>query len=89
VFNTALRYIFWRSRDRTLETNGLTATGETFSLESSADRETAFTAILHHCTDRRLSGEDKDGIVAEAAARLHFDYDDLVRRRLLYLAVAR
>lgn len=85
VFNTALRYIFWRSRDRTLETNGLTATGETFSLESSADRETAFTAILHHCTDRRLSGQDKDGIVAEAAARLHFDYDDLVRRRLLYL----
>ena len=85
VFNTVLRYIFWKSQDRTLETSGLTATGQTFSLESPTDREAAFTAILHHCTDRRLSGQDKDGIVAEAARRLRFDYDDLVRRRLLYL----
>jgi peptidoglycan/xylan/chitin deacetylase (PgdA/CDA1 family) len=85
VFNTVLRYIFWKSRDRSIETAGLTASGECFALATLTDREAAFTAILRHCTERRLSGRDKDGIVADAAMRLGFDYDDLLRRRLLFL----
>ncbi len=85
VFNTVLRYIFWKSRDRSIETAGLTASGERFSLATPTGREAAFTAILRHCTERRLSGRDKDGIVADAARRLGFDYDDLLRRRLLFL----
>jgi len=85
VFNTVLRYIFWKSRDRTLDTTGLTANGERVSLATATDREAAFTAILRHCTERRLSGMDKDLIVADAAARLQFDYDDLRGRRLLHL----
>jgi len=85
VFNTVLRYIFWKSRDRSIETSGLTASGERFSLATLTGREAAFTAILRHCTERRLSGGDKDRIVAEAALRLGFDYGDLLRRRLLFL----
>jgi peptidoglycan/xylan/chitin deacetylase (PgdA/CDA1 family) len=85
VFNTVLRYIFWKSSTRVLDTAGLTASGERMALATLADREAAFTAILRHCTEQRLSGLDKDGIVAEAAARLGFDYQGLLRRRLLHL----
>ena len=85
VFNTVLRYIFWKSRDKWIETAGLTASGGRVPLATLADREAAFTAILRHCTEQRLSGRDKDRIVADAAARVGFDYDDLLRRRLLFL----
>src|SRR4029450_1690380 len=85
VFNTVLRYIFWKSRDTWIETAGLTASGGRFPLATLTDREAVFTAILRHCTEQRLSGWDKDRIVADAAARLGFDYDDLLRRRLLFL----
>jgi len=85
VFNTVLRYIFWKSQDKWIETASLTASGGRFPLATLTDREAAFTAILRHCTEQRLSGWDKDRIVADAAARLGFDYDDLLRRRLLFL----
>lgn len=85
VFNTVLRYIFWKSRDRTLDSSGLTATPQRYSLGSPADRETAFIDILQYCTGRGMSGLEKGAIVGEAAARLQFDYDGLVRRRLLHL----
>jgi len=85
VFNTVLRYIFWKSRKQSIDTAGLTASGGSFSLATPTEREAAFTAILRHCTERRLSGLDKDGIVADAAARLGVDYDELLRRRLLFL----
>ena len=85
VFNTVLRYIFWKQQDRLLDATGLTAAGGQLALRQFADREAAFTAILQHCTARDLSGAQKDEVVAQVASRLDFDYDDLIRRRLLLL----
>ena len=85
VFNTALRYILWKSRDRTLETNGLTASGKPYRLATAGEREAACVSVLQHCAQRGLTARDKNDVMVETATRLGFDYDDLVRRRLLHL----
>lgn len=85
VFNTVLRYILWKHSDQVLDGAGLMATSERVSLASWSEREAAFSAILRYCTDRQMSGLDKDGVLAEVASRLGFDYEGLVRRRLLLL----
>ena len=85
VFNTALRYILWKSRDRTFRTDGLTASGGAFRLATAREREAVALLVLDHCAKRELTGHDKDDVLVETAARLAFDYDDLLRRRLLHL----
>jgi len=85
VFTTGLRYILWRSRDRTFDTAGLTANGKPFRLARAGEREQAFVAVRDHCAKHGLTGRDKDDVMAETAARLGFDYDDMLRRRLLHL----
>ena len=85
VFNTALRYILWKSRDRTFQTDGLTASGKSFRLATEREREAAALSVLQHSRKRGLTGRDKDDVLVETATRLGFDYDDLLRRRLLHL----
>ncbi len=85
VFNTALRYILWKSRDRAYETDGLTESGKPFRLATAGEREAAALSVLDHCAKRDLTGRDKDDVLVETATRLGFDYDDLLRRRLLHL----
>jgi len=85
VFTTALRYILWKSRDRTFETTGLAANGKSFRLAAASEREAAAVAIRHHCVKRGLTGRDKDDVLLETATRLGFDYNDMLHRRLLHL----
>jgi peptidoglycan/xylan/chitin deacetylase (PgdA/CDA1 family) len=85
VFNTMLRYLLWKARDRTLSTTGLTDTGETIALASEGDRDRAFAVVAGACAARRLSGAEKDNILTEVATRLRLDYDDLLRRRVLHI----
>ncbi len=85
VFDTALRYILWKSRDRTFQTDALSSSGKSFRLETAGEREAAFLSVLHYCSKRGLTGRDKDDVLLETATRLGFDYDDLLRRRLLHL----
>ena len=85
VFTTGLRYILWKSRERTFDTNGLTADGKSFRLAAASEREAASAAIRQHCIKRGLTGRDKDDVLLETATRLGFDYKDMLRRRLLHL----
>jgi peptidoglycan/xylan/chitin deacetylase (PgdA/CDA1 family) len=85
VFNTMLRYLFWKARDRTLSTADLADQTETLSLHTEPDRDRAFGVIAGACAARRLSGREKDEVLTEVARRLGVDYQDLIRRRFLHL----
>jgi len=85
VFTTGLRYILWKSRDRTFDTTGLSANGKPFRLATPSQREKAFVSVRNQCTKRGLTGRDKDDVMLETATRLGFDYNDMLRRRLLHL----
>ena len=85
VFNTMLRYLFWKARDRMLPTSGFGDQDETITLVSDRDRDRAFAVVAGACAARGLSGAEKDNILTDVAKRLRLDYDDLIRRRFLHL----
>ena len=85
VFNTMLRYLFWKAQDRPLPTSGLTDDSAVLPLSTRADRAAAFDTIARACVARRLSGSEKDAVLATVAERLDIDYSELVRRRILQL----
>lgn len=85
VFNTMLRYLLWKARDKTLSTRELTDENPPVPLASSDARAGAFAAIAGACATRGLSAAEKDGILATVANRLGIGYDDLLRRRFLHL----
>jgi peptidoglycan/xylan/chitin deacetylase (PgdA/CDA1 family) len=85
VFNTMLRYLLWKARDRMLATADLTDQSETIALSTEADRDRAFEKVAGACAARRLSGKEKDDVLTEVAQRLRLDYQDLIRRRFLHL----
>jgi peptidoglycan/xylan/chitin deacetylase (PgdA/CDA1 family) len=85
VFNTMLRYLFWKAQDRMLETETLTDDAETIPLRTESDRDRAFAKVAGACAARGLSGRAKDDVLSEVARRLEVDYHDLIRRRFLHL----
>jgi peptidoglycan/xylan/chitin deacetylase (PgdA/CDA1 family) len=85
VFNTMLRYLLWKARDRTLTTADLTDRSDTIALGTESDRDRAFALVAGSCAARGSSGSEKDDVLAIVAQRLRVDYQDLVRRRFLHL----
>lgn len=85
VFNTTLRYLLWKARDRALATDGLVSIAEQLGLASASDRDVAFGRIFRHSVERGLSGAEKDALLEQVAARLGIDYGDILRRRLLHV----
>jgi hypothetical protein len=59
-------------------------TGEPVTLDE-AGRARAASAVQQFALARKLSAWEKDGLLAELAARLDVDYQDLCRRRVLHL----
>ena len=85
VFNTMLRYLLWKARDRTLDPTGVADGQRPLRLTTGADRAAAFESVAGACAARRLSGADKDAVLETVAGRLDIDYADLIRRRFLHL----
>jgi len=85
VFNTMMRYVLWKGQGSPLDVSGLLESGGTISLREPSQRETVFQALLRTCVDRRLSGGDKDAIITTIAGRLGVDYEEIIRRRTLYI----
>jgi peptidoglycan/xylan/chitin deacetylase (PgdA/CDA1 family) len=85
VFNTMLRYLLWKARDRTLTLDGFADEPLALDLRGEAGRDAAFASIAGACARRRLSALDKDDVLTVVADRLGIDYVDLLRRRFLHL----
>ena len=85
VFNTMLRYLFWKARHRTLSTKEFSEHDDTIALDSEPNRDRAFAVVAGACAARKLSGAEKDSVLTAVAKHLRIDYDDILRRRILQL----
>ena len=85
VFNTMLRYLFWKARGGTLSTKEFSDQDETIALGSETNRDRAFAVVAGACAARRLSGAEKDDVLTAVAGHLEVDYADILRRRILHL----
>ena len=88
VFNTMLRYVLWKGRDRTLDAPDLLESPEPVSLRTREERESVFSAIMRRCLRDELSGADKDAIIGSVAECIGVDYQTIRARRTLCLMSA-
>jgi peptidoglycan/xylan/chitin deacetylase (PgdA/CDA1 family) len=83
VFDPMCSYLLWKGRDRkTLQWP------EVFDREVRMDlagRAGATSHVMQFASSRSLSGRQKDDLLAQLAARLGLDYEELCRKRVLHL----
>lgn len=82
VFDVMCSYLLWKARGERLEWPEVLA-GE--RLLDGAGCQAAGRELKKHASERRLSGREKDELLAALAARLHIDYEGLCRERILHL----
>jgi peptidoglycan/xylan/chitin deacetylase (PgdA/CDA1 family) len=85
VFDTFCSYLLWKARARALELKGLTGAGGRLELDSGAARDEAAGALRDFAAERKLSAEEKDGLLRSLARELGQDYEELAARRVLHL----
>jgi peptidoglycan/xylan/chitin deacetylase (PgdA/CDA1 family) len=83
VFDPMCDYLLWKGRDKQqLEWP------EVFPTPVALDevgRKRATAAIKQFALSRKLSGREKDDLLARLAGRLAIDYEELCRRRVMHL----
>jgi peptidoglycan/xylan/chitin deacetylase (PgdA/CDA1 family) len=86
VFDLMCSYLLWKGRaQKTLHWPEVLPAACTLD---DAGREAATAAVKRFASARKLSGEEKDQLLARLAGRLGIDYEDLCRRRVLHLITA-
>jgi peptidoglycan/xylan/chitin deacetylase (PgdA/CDA1 family) len=85
LFRFALAYIMWKHRGEQIEAHSAPWSARPIDLRSEESR----TKLLWHIDDYAkradLSGRQKDELLAEFAALVGFDYQELLRQRLFHL----
>jgi peptidoglycan/xylan/chitin deacetylase (PgdA/CDA1 family) len=85
VFDPMCSYLLWKGQRAgrpALEWPEVLSSSVTLD---DAGRAHANTLIRQFARQRRLSGRDKDDLLAELATRLELDYRDLCRKRVMHL----
>jgi peptidoglycan/xylan/chitin deacetylase (PgdA/CDA1 family) len=86
VFDLMCSYLLWQGRaQKTLHWPEVLPAACALD---DAGREAATAAVKRFALARKLSGEEKDQLLAHLAGRLGIDYEDLCRRRVLHLITA-
>ena len=80
VFDVMCSYLLWKSRGRTIDWPGVLPSA--ISLDENGI-EKASIAIRDHADLAKLSGRDKDGLLAMLANKLNIDYESLCAKRIL------
>jgi peptidoglycan/xylan/chitin deacetylase (PgdA/CDA1 family) len=83
VFNLVCPYMMWKARE--LGTVDLTDFGipRPVVLADANARKEASTQLMRWVEDQKLTGATKNQASADLARRLHIDYDELTRKRIL------
>jgi peptidoglycan/xylan/chitin deacetylase (PgdA/CDA1 family) len=85
LFRFALAYVMWRHRGDYMEAHSAPWSPGSIDLRTEESR----TALLWHMDDYAkrldLSGQQKDGLIAEFAEVVGFNYSELLRQRLFHL----
>jgi peptidoglycan/xylan/chitin deacetylase (PgdA/CDA1 family) len=85
VFNLICSYMLWRARSRGSLDLSEFGVAQPVALDSSESRETAVNEVMQWTEREGFSGQQKDEVAGRIAGRLHIDYEDLRRRRVLQL----
>jgi peptidoglycan/xylan/chitin deacetylase (PgdA/CDA1 family) len=83
VFDPMCSYLLWKGRGKE-RLEWPEVVGPPAALDDSG-RERASAAIMQFSRSRRLSGRQKDDLLAGLAGRLGIDYEDLCRKRVMHL----
>jgi peptidoglycan/xylan/chitin deacetylase (PgdA/CDA1 family) len=84
VFDLMCSYLLWKGRQQSLHWPEVLPD----PVELTSDRRQAAMAIREFAQSRKLSGNEKDALLAHLAQRLDIDYQDLCQRRVLCLITA-
>lgn len=82
VFDVMCSYLLWKGRGQMLE--HVEALGAEVFLDENG-RAAASREIRRFAHQQKLSGREKDALLARIANRLNVDYEDLCGRRVLHL----
>jgi peptidoglycan/xylan/chitin deacetylase (PgdA/CDA1 family) len=83
VFDPMCSYLLWKGRHKqNLEWQEVFPTPVALD---NAGRERATATIKQFAISRKLSGPEKDGLLARLAERLDIDYQELCRKRVMHL----
>lgn len=84
IFDTMCSYLLWKGRSKALRWPEVLGSEEALEL-SEEGRAQAFRKLREYTITLGLTGEEKDGVLAQLAELLGMDYEPLVRRRLLHV----
>jgi peptidoglycan/xylan/chitin deacetylase (PgdA/CDA1 family) len=85
IFNLICSYMLWKARNQGSVDLSEFGLQRRVVLGSSESRESAVNEIMQWADRQDLSGQQKDQVAARIAERLHIDYEDIRRRRILQL----
>ena len=85
VFNTMVRYVFWKGRGSAADLAPLVGSAEPLLCNTAAARARTFTTVAEYARVHELSADDKDALLARIAQSLGVDYADLTSRQILQL----
>ena len=83
VFDPMCSYLLWKGRHKQ-QLEWAEIVPAPLALDD-AGRQRAQAAIKEFTVSRKLSGREKDDLLAQLAARLDIDYQDLCRKRVMHL----
>jgi peptidoglycan/xylan/chitin deacetylase (PgdA/CDA1 family) len=88
VFRLVLQYLFWKTRERQLSTPGLgVALAPMVGISTKEDRETVVSYLMEH-GETQLDETGRCELSRNLAERLHVDYEEITRTRILSLMKA-
>ena len=87
IFDPMVSYLLWIGRHKQ-QLEWPEVFPEPISLED-AGRQRARSAILYYASQGKLSGREKDDLLAKLARRMEIDYEDLCGRRVMHLITPR
>jgi len=80
IFDIMLRYLLWKGSQRSIFLPGILT--EKIALNGDGQR-TVIAKVRAAAFARRMTGQEKDGLLSKVAEALDIDYEQLCRKRLL------
>jgi len=85
VFNLICSYMLWKRRGTVLNNGGELGLRQPLDLRTEASREEIVLQLMSRAEADHLNGADRDALAVRLASALGFDYQELLRNRLLHV----
>jgi peptidoglycan/xylan/chitin deacetylase (PgdA/CDA1 family) len=85
VFSLICSYMMWKTRSRSTVDLSEFGVSRPVALGSRAESQASVDEIVHWTNSQNLTGLQKNEVAIRLAEKLHVDYSDIVRKRILQL----